>query len=244
MLGRWLHQTDRTPPVAGDALFAATTVLGHLAGTSRHAEPQQLPKSEPPVARPVWADDASGPRLARSTAGAVAVAVIRWTTAGDVTTVDLALAADCDVWVRRGRHWSRHDVQDMFAPEGRAAIEFWDAANRHAPLRARFLAEREIIDDPVAWLCTAIGRFDEPKFKPLRLDPCFDELVIATDGADIPLLQGLGMCRLEQWARLSRVVGRFARRRGGRRFDDVAVVRMEVQPSDASYPSLGHVMLR
>jgi hypothetical protein len=227
--------TERTPPVAGDgALFAATTVLGHLARNSRQAEPHQLLKAANRLLL-----DRFGPSMRPDLGSrdrpqaAVAVAVIRWTSTGEVAVVDAALAADCDVWVRRGGSWSRHAVPDMFAPEARAAIESWDAANRNAPLSARFMAERRIIDDPVAWACTAVGRFDEPKFEPLHLDPSFDELVIATDGADIPMLYGLGMRRAHQWPRLSRMLGRFIRRRRGRRLDDVALLRLALQSASA-----------
>lgn len=223
--------TERTPRVGGDgALFAATTVLGHLARTSRRADPQQLLKAANRLLLDRFGSSMRPDLESRDRPqAAVAVVVLRWTDAGDVVAVDVALAADCEVWVRRGRTWSRHAVPDMFTPAARAAMDAWDAANRDAPLSHRFVAERRIINDPVAWLCTAVGRFDDPKFASLQLGPAFDELVIATDGADVPLALHVRCGNARHWARLSRMLGRFVRRRGGRRLDDAALLRLAVQ---------------
>lgn len=97
-------------------------------------------------------------------------------------TVEVAVCADSDVWVRTHAGWSSPWEADMLTPAARAA---W---SREVPpdgsvsgvLGARI--QERLLDDPSAWAYPYIGLISNPEVRGGRMSDVL-EIIVATDGA-------------------------------------------------------------
>lgn len=183
--------TSVTPMVDGGdgAQFAARTVLDHV----RRAPPEAdlgrvLHDANRLLVSRFGTGPGSGLRPRDRPQAAVVVARIVLSHGHAIERVDVARAADCDVWTRRGRRWSLATPTPMLTPGPREALERWDAAHPDATSDERIEEEIRLLDDRSRWNLTALGRFERPRIESLVIPVGFDEVMLVTDGADIARL--------------------------------------------------------
>ncbi len=116
---------------------------------------------------------------------AVAVASVGLSPTGSVTSVDVARAADCEVWGRRPDGWSLATSTPMIEDAPRHALERWDETNATATYDERIEHEIRLLDDRSRWNLTALGRFDRPKIETMQLEPDLAQLSLVTDGGNL-----------------------------------------------------------
>lgn len=211
--------TADTPRVDGDgARYAAVTVLQELA-----AAPQ--PRSMAGVLHDANTHllDQFGPlatALRPRDRPQTAAAAVRITWSDDgVELVDVARAADCEVWARGAGMWYCLTPRDMLTRDARTAIAEWVDAHPDAPLRKRFAMERQVVERSDSWRCTALGRFATPKIDVAAGPREFQEIVIMTDGTSAGSLIRSGCNDVRAWPNASRSSRRPP--------DDIAMLRLE-----------------
>jgi hypothetical protein len=104
---------------------------------------------------------------------------------GAVISARTALAADCDIAVRRGDQWSRVPTEPMLHDTVKAQLARWDIEHRDASYQDRIAEEKLILRDRSQWHRTALGRFDRAALDQPAVPPDFDEVLLATDGAHL-----------------------------------------------------------
>lgn len=101
--------------------------------------------------------------------------------------VELVRAGDSEAYARR----ARGDWTPLFAPpRDPAAVAAWAAILAADPALAADWPRRNEAEEPIwgrqgAWSSDPVGRHERPRFETVSLAPdAWDELVLATDGAD------------------------------------------------------------
>lgn len=156
---------------------------------------------------------------------AVVIAVIP----GRVTTpssVIVARAGDCNVWMRRGDRWTLKTPMPLLTEDARAALVAWDAANHDAPRQKRIEEEKRILDDS-SWNVTPVGRFREPKFERHIVTSEIDAIALVTDGVDMARFGGRPPLDPRKWLPDVEASEPCIGSLGGRR-DDVALLHLRL----------------
>jgi len=149
---------------------------------------------------------------------------------GTVRQIDSARAADCEIWVRRHAVWSLQSPRVMLKEGPRELLEQWDASHPDATYQDRIAEEMRILRDRSQWNLTALGRFERPKVDAPRISGDLDELVLATDGANVATVASGLLSGPHDWMAMLRMVETHARP-AGRRHSDVAMLHLRRQAS-------------
>lgn len=178
------------------------------------------------------------PRDRPQTAAAV-VRIVWGHSDDDVRQVEIARAADCEVWYRKNDGWFCLTPEDMLTERARQEITRWVGGNPHASLADRFVMEEQELGDRRCWRWTALGRFTRPKVESVNwvigrpplvagrpkvdaLPTDFDELVLMTDGTPAGTLIRDGHVDAARWASVTRAEGY--------RRDDLTLLRVVRSP--------------
>lgn len=206
--------TRRTPRV-GDldgAMYAACAVLEQIRAAPPSADPGRVLH----VANG-WLFERFGPHRRDDLhprdrpQAAVAVTSVGLSSDGSVRSLDVARAADCEVWLQTPEGWSPATPTPMLTEAPRRSLEQWDRAHATATYAERIDHEIRILDDRSRWNVTALGRFDRAKIESISLRPEVRQLSLVTDGARLSRFEGgppdatsVWMQRLRQWERATR----------------------------------------
>lgn len=91
---------------------------------------------------------------------------------------------DCVAWVRSGGFWTEILPGDMLTLQGREAYESAIAAN--APSESGWAVQERVLEDEKHWAYPPLGHAPFPQSKSTILEEqLIDELVLASDGADV-----------------------------------------------------------
>ncbi|HEX6257325.1 MAG TPA: hypothetical protein VFZ70_16070 [Euzebyales bacterium] len=225
--------TDVTPGAQGldGARYAARRVLSHLCAAPPSRDPAFVFHA---VNRSLFEEFDHHIRDGfhgrdRPQAAAVALS-LEVADDGMITRTNSALAADCDIAVRYGKEWSRVRTERMLHEGVEAQLARWDIENPAATYQDRIAEEKLILRDRSQWRRTALGRFDRAALGEPPVPPDFDEVLLATDGADLSssrhVLPADPRTLMEELR-----TREAAERPPGRRHSDVALVHLRFDQS-------------
>lgn len=215
--------TADTPPVGGDgARYAAVTVLQAIASAPQLQSIASVLHDANGHLLDQFGPLAEGELRPRDRPQTAAAAVrITWSDEG-MELIDVARAADCEVWARGADTedmWRCLTSRDMLTRKARSAITSWVNDHPDAPLQERFAMERRALDDSDSWRCTALGRFATPKIDVAAGPRDFNEIVLMTDGTPAGSLIRSGYNDVNAWPNASRS--------SRQRPDDIAMLRLQ-----------------